>query len=908
MPVTQELLNGGLVTARDVTLLQEGELSQADDCILRPRTPAVFKAPGRTRYGQPSGGAGAVKGLRHLAFDSNTDLLLGYVGTALLASPYTGATGTFTALPSAGAMPNDGTEFLDVIQYNNAFYTLQGSGQMRRVSWTNPASQTVITCTLAGNGTTLTTVTTAGFASVVVGQGISGVGGTGTIAANAVVTALNSTVSIEISPSTPGTVTTVTFSPSPFVYSRLAGMQAVSTFDATQVTTQTGTWNSSSNMGIGYYFFLYTEMVLPGKVDDPNTGFVESAFTGTIQSKNITNVLTQCIRVTHGNIVNSTANGLNAATHWQVYMSDRLIDANTKPSLSTFRRIGAPIPVSTPYFDFRDDVITVGPLTGTTTAPLPPRPTFTNPNGVLTPNDGTQANSAANDPGIAIRGFPFPSNGLTPVGVRVNITGITGIASAAAAYVRIRRQDGARTSTVDYRFEQTPASYGALLGSATDTWAPNIAWTADDFGAAVFEVWILKAGSGSVQNLIIDGVRVTVDYTGTSVNRNGVFYKTITLTSQVGVAISESGALAPPFASTADTFEGQMVANDLVKPALIRYSMPDQPEYWPGSYYINFESKKKDKITCIKRVGNLLIVGLQSSIKRVNYLPRETDAEFDRGRSQEDLTTDHGIVGPLAAAQVDLPGMGSVLAYVSYKGLHITDGITSREMNMDLDWANTVNLGLDGNGVPYLQQCMLENYASEYALRLAYVPAGGTTVTKYLQFSYHPVHMKNGMLPAMGPSNINARAYCTAVLGGVPKLLSGHPTDGYVYLEDNGDTSADVAALPAPTLRTRFLSPRGTGGQGRIQRVYCRVGAAGDATTGVFTLGVLRQNINESLALQATTYALDTVINTTRMAHLDAFAEGLVLKVSKASAQTAGFRLDYIAYQVEDGGMESHRS
>ena len=45
------MFHQGVVTARDASLLGEGEVAKADDCIYRPNDPAIWKAPGRTAYG-----------------------------------------------------------------------------------------------------------------------------------------------------------------------------------------------------------------------------------------------------------------------------------------------------------------------------------------------------------------------------------------------------------------------------------------------------------------------------------------------------------------------------------------------------------------------------------------------------------------------------------------------------------------------------------------------------------------------------------------------------------------------------------------------------------------------------------------------------------------------------------------
>lgn len=915
MPVQQELLNGGLVTARDASLLNEGELTQADDCILRPRTPAVWKAGGRTRFGlQPSGASGAVLGLRHLAFDYRDDLLLAQVGAKLYTAPYTGTGLTGAWSPQIGVYASGTDEdYLDIVQYSGAFYILNANNNPYRLGYTVPKS-IVLACTIAVNGTTVTSSGAAPFLGIVVGQAVSG----GTVPAGAVVTAVTSSTSIEITTS-PAQSTTLTFAASAFPTTRPAGLSPVATWVTGSVAVVAGSWPTFAGAGAGVYWFLYTEMVMPGLIDDENSGFVESGFIGTSQAVTIATPLTQGVTVTRGNVVNTAAYSRANATHWQVYMSGPTTDATTTPSLATFQRVSTPIVIAqtsvtlTNTLDYQIGIPTANDIlgTGTAVAFAPQGVAFTNPSGAYTMGTGGIATSVAgSQSNIVLSGFGLGTgSGRAVVGMQMQIlayaTPFTAIAYAQVATL------SALKFGITYSMDVNTTTYFRSLqyGDAANTMSPSpTAWLEADAP----NLCVIISIPAAVQTLVLDEVRLLIFYTTTQINKNGVFFRVVTATSQAGVSIAATANLPPPIATTGDIYDGQLVLNNLARPAVIQYSLPDKPEYFPALYYINFESKYKDSVTCIRRVNNALVVGLQSSIKRVNFLPRESDAEFDRGRAQEDITTDHGIAGPQAATLFTLPGVGTLLAYVSSKGIHITDGNTSRELNSDLDWAATLNLGVDGNDTPYLERCMLVNYASEYALRLAYVPYGGTTVSKYLQFSYHPLHLKNGQLPAMGPCSMNARSFCSAILGGTSKILSGHLTDGYVYVEDNGTESADTAALQVPAVKTRLLLPRGIGGQGRIQRVYFRVGAygAGDAITGTgrFTVGSQRQNINEAVTTAAAPIGLSTTTGGTVVAHVDTFGEGLILSIGKPATATSAMRLDMIAYQVEDGGQESHRT
>jgi hypothetical protein len=171
-------------------------------------------------------------------------------------------------------------------------------------------------------------------------------------------------------------------------------------------------------------------------------------------------------------------------------------------------------------------------------------------------------------------------------------------------------------------------------------------------------------------------------------------------------------------------------------------------------------------------------------------------------------------------------------------GLHITDGIRTRFLNIDLDWENTVDLSK-------LDKCILRVYTKENWLVLFYVPSGAThsTPTRALVFSYAPDKIKEGgLLPAIGPFKVAARSAADAVLNGQAYLLTGHNSLGRVYVEDQGLTipgtytvlnaaGAETAPVIVPTIKTRRIYPSGLGRQSREQRVYIMSDAHGSTVT-----------------------------------------------------------------------------
>jgi hypothetical protein len=590
-------------------------------------------------------------------------------------------------------------------------------------------------------------------------------------------------------------------------------------------------------------------------------------------------------------------------------MSDRQVGVNPTPSLATYRRVGSPI-VIIPNGTNKQT------YTLTETA-LPPQGFLT---GTVADNTGFNDwyNMTALD--SFVQGFAW-GNGADGVGNDLKDYGIvttgsyatasiTGILvqfdgfgeddDPAAVTVVLQRNDLAKISIPLTAIVGRRRVY--QLGGNNNTW--GVTWAIDDLTNTNFRLVIWRTQDLSQTPAYIRGVRILVYFSGTSVNRNGKFFPTVTVQSSVGIAVSAGANFPPPIASTGDTFEGHLVLNDIQSPGTVAYSLPGNPEYFPGIYKLRFNTDRKDVVTCIRRVNRALVIGLDHAIKRVNYLPIESDPEFREGRAIEDITVDHGIVGPLAATTFTMPGGGILLAYISPNGPHMTDSITDTTLNEDLDWTALIEPA-------YLKYAVLVDVPELYQLRLYYTPAGGTTNTKALIFHYHPYHMKNGKLVATGPIDVSARSAFPAWLSGTPKHFTGHNTDGTIYLENRAaDANEYVDSSPGativPSIKTRQIRFNGQGGEARVERLWLLTRAAGSATTGVCTIQPTIQNISEA-AFNGTSKIFSTEIGGLQVIHSDEYGESVYYTITKSGSHAVGMTIENIGYYADSPSMETNQ-
>lgn len=897
-----EPFNNGLVTSRDPATLSEGELSLANESIYLPSDISIQKVRGRTKY-VTNALAAAVKGLRYIEFDDFTNQILAYSGTMYyrdgMSSSETGST-DFTALISN---VTDGD-------------TTGTSGD-----------------------NILTTTTTNGFRDVRVGYEVSSSGGQ--IPASTTVVAIISTTSVQLSANLTLNITvsdTVTFTATVGNGSTLEAIQynnkhyllnGISNFVLENVSNNalttrphgliavtepptvaeiTGHWAQS--LGIGFWFFFTTEVLSPGtenEVESTNTVEATRIPYTEITSSDLTSGKT--IEVTRPTLVNANA------THWRVYGAVNK-DAPTAPPVSSFQIMG------------QQEITATKALAGDVTlhaakfaTAIHSATSWSFSSLALNASDNKFTTTNTSGASLQVDTFAIGTVSSTFSGFEVNVRIGVGNPSNVAKSIAVEctlvygaTPTSAAAQTQIISVDKYTASYQTLkFGGNTDTWGREYtAWASADVTDANFGVKIIvgRVGDSSMPTVLIDSVEVRVYTTATSstIVNIGSFFPIVSVS--VGGIISVLGSNSPPpIATTGDVFDSQLVLNDTSDLSIIRYSLPDQPEYFPSVYFINFETKHTDEVTNIGRIGNVLVVGLRNNIYRVNYLPRESDAEFDRGRCYEPLAEGFGIVGTHASTNITLPGGNVVRAFVSYSGLHITNGFEIQTWTDDIDWYGTVSTPAFESATDYLKNCILVDYPVNYQLWMFYTPLGGTVNTKAFVFHYHPMHTKNGKPKITGPITVNTGAACGGRIAGMPIMVTGGDTgfaSGKVFIEDRGYVDNSITGTPNVSgwnVRTRELYLAGMGRSFTINTTYVRHRAN---TTSTVSVTPRRRFIGEAQS-SVTAKTFTTTNGGAPEVHFSMDAESVDFAFAESGDTGQAIRLIGISMELVGTGLTERR-
>jgi hypothetical protein len=571
------------------------------------------------------------------------------------------------------------------------------------------------------------------------------------------------------------------------------------------------------------------------------------------------------------------------ATHWIVYMSPMSKDPLMIPDRSQFVRLGSPIPILNTTASITTTATQSGYKFGTATANVAGFSNATNPGGVLQ-QGGAYARFDNDSTAMYLRTFGIATSALTVTGIDIEIgmaynNAIGG--DGAGIAVVLQRTDSGETTvskqsrSIEAKIVGHPGGWKIFhLGGSFDTFTPSpSAWVGSDFfdsGAGHFRIFVRTFWVAAY----LDYVKINIHYDGFAPGTIGANYRTVTYRSQVGTTVVDSAALPPPTGpATGAVYRGQMVLNSRTQRNGIFYSQVGFPEYYPKPYFMTFDSPKKDIVTNIKRVGKLLVVGLEDNIQRVNYLPTELDTDGQSGLAYEPIATDHGIAGPLAACVVDIPALGTVLAYASFKGVHYTDGIRSRFLNADLNWLALVKATTISN-------IQFVCYPAMNWIVMFYCPFGATHTrnTRAMIFDYSPDKLKDGpggaCLPAIGPMTVSARSACSATINGVDYFLTGHEASGFVYAEDQGNAlpsgyytqedanpATHTTTKNVPAIRTRLFYAAGVERDTRAERTYVRYDNNGTLTT-VADCGLAGSTVTKTGAFTSDTIIGQTVSGT----------------------------------------------
>lgn len=875
-----EPLDRGLVTIRDPALLKPGELSFIRNAVYTPSSQAIQRAKGRAAFGTATASALDVDGLRDVTFDTGDHYIVGHVSASYVTSTV-GDTGTFGVLASG---VNDGSQ-LEVVHYRNRYFLFNGTV----------------------NSSTATSVT--------------GVGGL----------ILPSNKVMYLSATTVGTVPSV----------RQHGMIPVQS--APNTASAAGTFSQTVT---GYYEYWTTEVAK--FIQDSQEVSLESGF-----SADPTTVFVSTTAMVP-QIEMPTVQNPSFSTHWRVYRSPKKDKASDKKFPTGFMIAEARIASSSAQASSIADSFTV-----TAVSAFPGSFNIASA-GQLFANFGNAATMSADDTvyasatvdatfggqvknqgmyafdfggfagnvrGIAVELQASATVSPMPISVRIgknrnaqggygpDLSALPPNSRQALGEVYLKLNTGVKGATVT---ATSGAGQIITLGGSGDRWLDSSVppFVDSDFGPN-FQVVITTTYNGGTKQLAVDYLKVYVYYGGTF--DSVIQFPTVAYTfGDITAQVMKNG---PPYsASTGALFEDSLVINDVSNPALLRYSYPGDPEAFPPTYYLDFETPHNDRITCIRVVNSRLIVMLRNSIYRVNYLPSERDASFDRGKAIEVITNDYGCVNEMCGVVFSEGGRQERLAFVSDQGILVTDGYSIKNWCDNLDWrGDRDGFGIGNTSANYVPVALIndvENLQLVFVFRNTAVGFGGDYYTLNFQHS----DMINGLPRVSGfVTMLNSQGGGTAAPKSAWPIVRSNGTTElwYGYGASAGGVSATAAGagqvwretgttIPSTNAtmqyRTRRMYLAGMGMEWRLNELYGYAGLVGSAVTATYTTDNLKTN-SDTAYTQSKSYSYsNTHANKLHKVQFDQIAEGLIVSATVSGA--ANYAQEYLILDGESFGKE----
>ena len=685
MPRRVEPLNGGLNNGEDPAFLRPGQLADMRNCIYLPGGQALQRARGRTAFGQVSASAvgSAINGLRDITFDNGNAYLIA-MSSGAYSSAAVGDTGTFGAITVTST--NYGSQ-LEAIHYRNRFYLLNG-----------------VSADASSTGTNLTLYLTA------------------TAISNLITARQMGMLPVIAAPF-------VTASASAFSQT-VTGYYEYWTTEVAKITQDGAilTLESAFNSNTG-----------------PTTVFVSSTgMAPIIQMPAIVNPIT---------------------THWRIYRSPKKDSAKDKkfPTGFMISELGTATAVSA---NFVVDTSSLVSAAGTASNANTSAPFADFSNAVTGASAVGGASAAASGTslttvsqawyGFNFGGFKGPVKGIQ-LEVGAKVTGTPGT-------VPLTMTIGKRAVDGNFTTVSVPAGFGGITvqvpktasksanitatavqvlsyGASADRWfsSDQAALVDSDFDSN----FMVRASFHANAQVAIDYIFASAWYGGPvdgTIQYPAVVYTFGDITTQV------SKNFPPPNASTGDVFEDALVVNDVSNPSVIRWSFPGDPESFPPTYYLDFETRENDQVRLIRVVNSILIVALDASVWAINYLPSERDSSFDRGKAMRAISKTYGCFGPMCATTFSPDGGPEILAFVSDTGIHGTDGRSFTTYTSDLDWRTIISTTSTSNPIALIndreRQELLFYYRNDALANETYM---------CLHLNYAPEHMNRGMLKISGP-------------------------------------------------------------------------------------------------------------------------------------------------------------
>jgi hypothetical protein len=868
MPRIKEPLDGGLVTISDPAVLGPGQLSDAHNCLYLPGQGALQRNRGRSSFGVVSASAVDVVGLRDIQFDNSDHYLIALASATLFKSVVGNAgAGSFSSLATLSAIGGS----LEAVQYQNRFFLFPG-------------------------------VQTA-------------------------VDALNSNVVAYLSATAAGST----------VSTRQHGMLPVDSAP-TVVTAGAGSFSQTIT---GYYEYWTTEVA---KLTQDGAELVlESAYSA---KNGPTTVLVSATTVVPTIYMPNVVNP-GFTTHWRVYRSPKKTFQTDKMFPAGFM-VGESSTATGYIADSPSGSLTsfVNP-SAANSGSQPYTVASAQASAMFTVGGGNRCEivsgviataGSPNKAGQSVYNFNLGGFAGTIAGIEVEMiayaTGFPGgfggmpfrvtIGSKRDGTGQYQARSGAATNGVVPVSKSgicTATAPGAMqtiiLGSGSDPWvgANTQNFVDSDFDANFMAV-IAVSQPGS---LFVDSIRVRVTYGAISTTVGVIPFPSVVYEFG-GVSAQVARDHPPPSCNTGDVYQDSLVVNDLNNPSMLKYSYPGQLESFPPTYFIDFETRENDRVRCVKTVNNRLVVWLDASCYRVNYLPSERDASFDRGKAFDPISTNFGAVNPMCVTTFSMDGGPEMAAFVSNHGLHATDGFSFVTYSDGLDWRKIISIS--GTSTPIALIDDKERRQLLFYFRND-VDFGAETYL-CLPFCYHaahlrsaqnfgPAHPKCGGVQHMRNFDVGSSNFGDLKSAWVSPRTNG---DQSVYLGYGGATAAGAGSvyiengtsIPAsdPTMQytTRRLYLAESGSEWKCSEIYgYALGYDGTQPTLNYTLKTVKTNDTGEISTSAKAITLKgQFLHKAGMFQKMCEGARITMQATASGFAQEYLLIDYTSYGLEDSG------
>lgn len=682
-----------------------------------------------------------------------------------------------------------------------------------------------------------------------------------------------------------------------------------------RISTATGTFSQTVT---GYYEYWTTEVA---RITQDGTQIsLEGTFSSDSGPTTVFITATGQVPIIEQPTINNAI-----TTHWRIYRSPKKEKESDKKFPSGF--MIAEIATGAATTAIPDQTTTASassfPTSYNTSAPFDGFSNRTN----LGADDGAYASGTVGAtfvPSVqAAYGFNFGGFVGSVKGIEIELqayvpAGTTGVPLEAT--IGRRATDGSFLRRKG--FGSTPPSKSAIitatgsgapqtvtLGGSSDRWfgSDQHALADSDFDGN----FMVTVGTSKLNTSIgVDYVKAKVYYQATVdsvIPFPTVAYTFGDTTAQVG----KNGP--PPSSSTGTLFEDCLVVNDVSNPSLIRYSYPGDPEAFPETYYIDFETRENDRVTNIKSVNGRLVAFLSTSSHRINYLPSERDASFDRGKATETISSSYGCVNEMCACVYSPAGGPDRIAFVSDIGIHSTDGFSFDTMTGNLNWRSFISITSTSEPIALIDD--RENEELLFYYRNDSMASNETY--KCLHIGYGSVD--EGGLPVISGQvnmrNFNSGSSTRASLEsawavrrstGTTNIFLGYGGTatsagaGFVYRENGTTLPAQDSSL---AYLTRAMRLDGPGMEWRLDQMYGHLSTFSGTPSIIYTL--LNSKTDQASEATTSTKTKNPASSGLHRVHFSQTLEG-----AKVSAVVTGHAamgctflvLDYTSFGTEDSG------